>query len=135
MTSGTNEVTKNTVVFEIAPRRHRTIVGQAGCLMPLLAHTRVGSHDGSGQLCRALTITLETQLAADREAAVQRPKHAARESAVAPLMEEVVFMNKHFSDTLQVTKQAAAFRVRQLLDELGMLMGSLPDLRDAFDPD
>jgi hypothetical protein len=50
-------------------------------------------------------------------------------------MEEVCFMNTHCSHTLQVTKQAAAFRLRQLLDELGMLMGSLPDLRDAFDPD
>ncbi|HJR60433.1 MAG TPA: hypothetical protein VJ813_13560 [Vicinamibacterales bacterium] len=31
--------------------------------------------------------------------------------------------------------RAAAFRLRRLLDELGMLMGSFPRLRDAFDPD
>ena len=35
----------------------------------------------------------------------------------------------------QITKPAAASRLRQLLDELAMLMHAFPDLRDAFDPD
>ena len=33
------------------------------------------------------------------------------------------------------TKDAAAFRFRQLVDELKMLTGAFPDLHDAFDPD
>ena len=56
-------------------------------------------------------------------------------NAVPRLVQEVLLMSKHSSHTLQIMQQAAAFRLRQLLDELGMLMGSLPDLRDAFDPD
>ena len=44
-------------------------------------------------------------------------------------------MTRHSWHTLQVVKRAAAFRLRQLWDELAMLMGSFPDLRDAFDPD
>jgi hypothetical protein len=44
-------------------------------------------------------------------------------------------MSTQSSRMLKITKQAAAFRLRQLLNEIGMLMGSFPDLRDAFDPD
>jgi hypothetical protein len=44
-------------------------------------------------------------------------------------------MTRHSWPTLQVVKRAAAFMLRQLWDELAMLMGSFPDLRDAFDPD
>lgn len=44
-------------------------------------------------------------------------------------------MTRHSWHTLQVVKVAAAFRLRQLWEELAMRMGSLPDLRDAFDPD
>jgi hypothetical protein len=44
-------------------------------------------------------------------------------------------MTRHFWPTLQVVKRAAAFKLRQLWDELAMLTGSFPDLRDAFDPD
>jgi hypothetical protein len=36
---------------------------------------------------------------------------------------------------MQLTKRRAAFRLRQLLDEFHLLMGSFPDLHDAFDPD
>jgi len=44
-------------------------------------------------------------------------------------------MTRHSWHTLQVVKRAAAFRLRRLWDELAILMGSFPDLRDAFDPD
>jgi hypothetical protein len=44
-------------------------------------------------------------------------------------------MHKHSSPTMQLTRRAAAFRLRQLLDEFHLLMVSFPDLRDAFDPD
>ena len=44
-------------------------------------------------------------------------------------------MTRHSWHTLQVVKRAAAFRLRQLWEELAMRMGSFPDLRDAFDPD
>ena len=44
-------------------------------------------------------------------------------------------MTRHSWHTLQVVKRAAASRLRQLWNELAMLMGSFPDLRDAFDPD
>ena len=44
-------------------------------------------------------------------------------------------MTRHFWPTLQVVKRAAAFKLRQLWDELAMRVGSFPDLRDAFDPD
>ena len=44
-------------------------------------------------------------------------------------------MTRHFWPTLQVVKRAAMFMLRQLWDELAMLMGSFPDLRDAFDSD
>ena len=44
-------------------------------------------------------------------------------------------MTRHSWPTLQVVKRAAAFKLRQLWDELAMLMGSFPDLRDSFDPD
>lgn len=43
-------------------------------------------------------------------------------------------MAKHSSDMLPLTKHRAALS-RQLLDELNMLIGSFPDLRNAFDPD
>ena len=36
---------------------------------------------------------------------------------------------------MQRTRRGAAFRVRQLLDELHLLMGSFPDLHDAIDAD
>ena len=44
-------------------------------------------------------------------------------------------MTRHSWPTLQVVKRGAAFRLRQLWDELTMVMGSFPDLRHAFDPD
>lgn len=37
--------------------------------------------------------------------------------------------------TVELTRRRAAFRLRQLLGELHMLMGVFPDLRDAFDAD
>jgi hypothetical protein len=44
-------------------------------------------------------------------------------------------MQKQSSPSTQLTKRRAAFRLRQLLDEFHLLMGSFPDLEDAFDPD
>jgi hypothetical protein len=44
-------------------------------------------------------------------------------------------MQTHSSPSMQLTKRRAAFRLRQLLDELQLLLGSFPDLQDAFDPD
>jgi hypothetical protein len=44
-------------------------------------------------------------------------------------------MRKHSSNVFQLTRHRAAFRLRQLLDEIQMLLGSIPDLRDAFDAD
>jgi hypothetical protein len=44
-------------------------------------------------------------------------------------------MHKHSSPVRQLTKRGAAFRLRQLLDEFRLLIGSFPDLRDAFDAD
>ena len=44
-------------------------------------------------------------------------------------------MQKHSSPMMQLTERGAAFRLRQLLDEFQLLMGSFPDLRDAFDED
>ena len=44
-------------------------------------------------------------------------------------------MRKHLSNGFQLTRRRAAFRLRQLLGEIHALMGSLPDLRDAFDAD
>jgi|GEM_PF-2987203 hypothetical protein len=44
-------------------------------------------------------------------------------------------MRKHSSHVFQLTRHGAAYRLRQLLDEIQMLMGSFPDLRDAFDAD
>lgn len=44
-------------------------------------------------------------------------------------------MTRHSWHTLQVVKRAAASRLRQLWNGLAMLMGSFPDLGDAFDPD
>ena len=36
---------------------------------------------------------------------------------------------------VQLTTRGVAFRLRQLLDEFHLLIGSFPDLRDAFDAD
>lgn len=44
-------------------------------------------------------------------------------------------MGKHSTQTLQLTRRAAALTVRQMIDEFHMLMSSFPNLRDAFDPD
>jgi hypothetical protein len=44
-------------------------------------------------------------------------------------------MNDHTSNILAPTRQRAASRLRELLDEVRMLMVSFPDLRDAFDAD
>ena len=44
-------------------------------------------------------------------------------------------MHEHPSPVMQLTKRRAAFRLRQLLDEFHLLMGSFPDLQDAFDAD
>jgi hypothetical protein len=44
-------------------------------------------------------------------------------------------MRKHSSNVFQLTRRRAAFRLRQLLGEIHMLMGSFPDLRDTFDAD
>ena len=44
-------------------------------------------------------------------------------------------MQTHSSPSMQLTKRRAAFRLRQLLDECHLLLGSFPDLQDAFDPD
>jgi hypothetical protein len=44
-------------------------------------------------------------------------------------------MDKRSSHTLQITRRAAAIRLRQLIDEFHLLTSSFPDLRDAFDPD
>jgi hypothetical protein len=44
-------------------------------------------------------------------------------------------MHKHSSPVRRLTKRGAAFRLRRLLDEFHLLMGSFPDLRDAFDAD
>ena len=44
-------------------------------------------------------------------------------------------MQKHASPGGQLTRRGAPLRVRQLLGELQLLVGSFPDLRDAFDAD
>jgi hypothetical protein len=44
-------------------------------------------------------------------------------------------MAKRSKDIVRVTKSRAALRLRQLLDELRVLMGAFPDLHDAFDAD
>ena len=44
-------------------------------------------------------------------------------------------MAKRSLRVLQLTRRRAAIRVRQLVDELRMLLVSFPDLRDAFDAD
>lgn len=44
-------------------------------------------------------------------------------------------MRKHSSPVMRVTERGAAFRVRQLLAELRLLMQSFPDLHDAYDAD
>ena len=44
-------------------------------------------------------------------------------------------MDKRSSHRLQITRRAAAIRLRQLIDEFHLITSSFPDLRDAFDPD
>ena len=44
-------------------------------------------------------------------------------------------MSKDSSHGLQLARRAAAFRLRQLLGHLSLLVSAFPDLRDAFDPD
>jgi hypothetical protein len=44
-------------------------------------------------------------------------------------------MRKHSFPGMHLAPRGAAVRVRQLLDELHLLMGSVPDLHDAFDAD
>jgi hypothetical protein len=44
-------------------------------------------------------------------------------------------MSNHSSHILELTRQRAASRLRELLDEIRMLTLSFPDLRDAFDAD
>ena len=44
-------------------------------------------------------------------------------------------MQTHFSPTVRLTSRLAASSFRQLLDEFYLLLGSFPDLHDAFDPD
>lgn len=44
-------------------------------------------------------------------------------------------MQKDSSREMQLTRRGAVSRVRQLLGELHLLMGSFPDLHDAFDAD
>jgi hypothetical protein len=44
-------------------------------------------------------------------------------------------MEQHSLPMMQLTRDRAAFRLRQLLDEFQVLVGSFPDLHDAFDPD
>jgi hypothetical protein len=43
-------------------------------------------------------------------------------------------MENH-SSRMQLTKRRAALRLRQLLDEIHLLMASFPDLQGAFDAD
>ena len=44
-------------------------------------------------------------------------------------------MHEHSSNMVRPTRHSAAFRLRQLLDELHLLMAAFPDLHDAFDAD
>ena len=44
-------------------------------------------------------------------------------------------MHKHESPVMRPTQRRAAFRLRELLDEFHLLMGSFPALHDAFDAD
>lgn len=44
-------------------------------------------------------------------------------------------MHRHSTPVMQFTTRGASFRLRPLLDELHLLMGSFPDLRDAFRAD
>lgn len=44
-------------------------------------------------------------------------------------------MEKHSSSMTQVTNRHEVFRLRQLLDEFHLQIGSFPDLHDAFDAD
>lgn len=41
----------------------------------------------------------------------------------------------HSSHILDLAKRGAALRIRELVHELDVLLGSFPDLRDAFDAD
>lgn len=44
-------------------------------------------------------------------------------------------MPKPSSHILELAKRGAALRLQELLNELDLLLGLFPDLRDAFDPD
>ena len=44
-------------------------------------------------------------------------------------------MHRHSLPVAPLTRRRATFRFRQLLAELHLLMGSFPDLQDAFDAD
>jgi hypothetical protein len=44
-------------------------------------------------------------------------------------------MAKHSSHILAFARRGAALRLRELVNELNLLLVSFPDLRDAFDPD
>ncbi len=44
-------------------------------------------------------------------------------------------MAKHSSHILDLAKRGAVFRIRELVHELDVLLGSFPDLGDAFDAD
>jgi hypothetical protein len=44
-------------------------------------------------------------------------------------------MAKHSSHILELAKRGAALRLRELANELDILLGAFPDLHDAFDAD
>ena len=44
-------------------------------------------------------------------------------------------MAKHSSHMLELAKRGAALRLRELANELDLLLGAFPDLHDAFDAD
>jgi hypothetical protein len=44
-------------------------------------------------------------------------------------------MAKHSSHRLELAKRGAALRLRELANELDLLLRAFPDLRDAFDAD
>ena len=44
-------------------------------------------------------------------------------------------MAKHSSHILELAKRGAALRLRELADELDILLSAFPDLHDAFDAD
>jgi hypothetical protein len=52
-----------------------------------------------------------------------------------PVARDLVMDERSSHTTLQITRRAAALKLRQLIDELHLLTSAFPDLRDAFDPD